>query len=147
MPAAVWVGAGGVFAAVLFAAIGGAGRRTALAVGLVGLTAFIVPTYLQALSDTPVGGLIQPRYVLPLLIMLAVVATVRLDGSVFGLTRGQRWIVAGVLAVANGTALYANLRRYITGTAGKDWNLDRNMQWWWHSAIPPMAICAVGAVA
>jgi hypothetical protein len=147
MPAAVWVGAGGVFAAILFAAVARAGRRTALAVGFVGLVAFLVPTYIQALSDSPVGGWVQPRYVLPLLIMLAVVATVRLDGSAFSLTRGQRWIVVAILAMANGAALYANLRRYVTGTAGKDWNLDHDPAWWWNGAVPPMAVCAIGAIA
>jgi hypothetical protein len=109
--------------------------------------AFLVPAYIQALSDTPVGGLVQPRYVLPLLILLVVVATVRLDATAFGLTRGQRWIVVAVLATANGAALYANLRRYVTGTDGKDWNLDHDPQWWWNTHVPPMAICAVGTVA
>jgi hypothetical protein len=147
MPAVVWVGAGGVFAAVLFAAVARAGRRTALAVGFVGLVTFLVPTYIQTLSDTPVGGLVQPRYVLPLLTLLVLAATVRLDGAAFSLSRGQRWIVVATLAVANGAALYANIRRYVSGTAGKDWNLDQNPQWWWNGLIPPMVICAIGTIA
>jgi hypothetical protein len=147
MPAAVWVGAGGVFAAVLFSAVAGAGRRATWAAGLVGLVAFLVPTYVQALSDSPVGGWVQPRYVLPLLILLITVATVRLDGNAFRLTRGQRWIVVAALAIANGAALYANIRRYVTGTGGRDWNLDRDGQWWWNTHIPPMAICVIGSIA
>jgi hypothetical protein len=146
MPAVVWVGAGAVYAAVLFTATAGAGVRRMVAVGLVGLAAFLVPAYVQVLSDSPIGGWVQPRYVLPLLTMLAIVATVRLDGTAFRLTRGQRWIVLAVLAVANAAALFANVRRYVTGTDGKDWNLDRNVEWWWDSPVRPMAVCIVGVV-
>jgi hypothetical protein len=60
---------------------------------------------------------------------------------------GQRWIVVATLAVANGAALYADVRRYVTGTGGRDWNLDRDGQWWWNTHVPPMAICVIGSIA
>jgi hypothetical protein len=147
MPSVVWVGAGGAFAAVLFSAIGRLGVRQACAVGLVAAGAFLVPTYVQVLADSPVGGLVQPRYVLPLLIILAVTAMVRLDGTAFRITRGQRWIIVAALAVANGAALFTNIRRYVTGTDGKDWNLNQHIEWWWNAPVSPMAVCVIGALA
>jgi hypothetical protein len=79
--------------------------------------------------------------------MLAVVAIARLDGDAFRLTRGQRWTVLGVLAVANAAALFTNIRRYVTGNNAHGFNLDRNAQWWWHGPISPMAVFVVGVCA
>ena len=147
MPAVVWVGAGGGYAAVLFLAIAHAGRRAVVANGLVAVAAFLIPAYIQVWSGSPVGGWVQPRYVLPLLTILAITAMVRLDGAAFRLTRGQRWIIVVVLAVANGAAMFANVRRYVTGTDSRDWNLNNHIEWWWNAPVSPMAVCAIGAIA
>ncbi len=147
MPAVVWVGMWGVFVAVLFLAVAGAGRRRGLAVGAVALAAFVIPTYIQYLTASPVGGLIQPRYVLPLLTLLAATAMVRLDGEAFRLTSGHRWIIATVLIVANTTALFTNLRRYVTGNDVNSWNLDRDAEWWWSIPVSPLTVWALGSLA
>jgi hypothetical protein len=147
MPAMVWVGGGCLYAAVLFYALTSAGRRRMLAAGLVGLAALLVPTYLLYVTDQYVGDFLQPRYVLPLLTMLAVTAMVRLDGAAFRLTRGHRWTVVTILAIANAVALYINIRRYVTGTDVLSWNLNRGIEWWWKIPISPMAVWVIGALA
>jgi predicted membrane protein DUF2142 len=147
MPAVVWVFVGCLYAAVVFYALTGATRRRMLASGLVLLAAWLIPTYLLYITDQYVGDYLQPRYLLPLLTMLAVVAMVRLDGDAFRLTRGQRWVALSVLAGANAFALFTNIRRYVTGTSLLSWNLNRNVQWWWNTPISPMAVCVVGVIA
>jgi hypothetical protein len=147
MPAVVWVGMWGAYAAILFVAVARLSRRRVLAVAVVGGAVLLVPAYLQYLTGTLVGALVQPRYVLPLLTMLAITAMVRLDGEAFRITRGQRWMVVAALAVANAAALYANLRRFVTGNESREWNLDRAAEWWWALPISPLTVCAVTAIA
>jgi hypothetical protein len=148
----VWVAAGGVYAAVLFAALGAPGRRQLAAVGIFASAAIAVPTYILYLSGYQVGDFVQPRYILPLLTLLVATAMVRLDGAAFQLTNVQRWAIVGALTVANALAMHMNIRRYVSGsgdpwTDGFGWNLDRNIQWWWSIPIPPNAVWIVSSIA
>jgi hypothetical protein len=148
MPGVVWVGVWGVFAAVLFAAVTTeVTRRRMLAVGVTGAAALLIPAYVQYLGQTSVGRYVQPRYVLPLLILLGITALVRLDGPPLRVTRGQRWIIVGVLTIANAAAVYMNVRRYVTGVDSKNWNLDSAAEWWWNLPVTPMTLCALVTIA
>jgi hypothetical protein len=147
MPGIVWVFVGCLYAAIVFRAMTGATWRRMFASGLVLLAAWLIPTYLLYITDQRVGDYLQPRYSLPLLTILAVVAMARLDGNAFRLTRGQRWTAVSVLAVANAAALFTNIRRYVSGNSGPNGNLDKNIQWWWNTPISPMTVCVVGAIA
>lgn len=146
MSGIVWVFVGCLYAAIVFYAMTGATWRRMIASGLVLLAAWLIPTYLLYITDQRVGYYLQPRYVLPLFTILAVVAMARLDGNAFRLTRGQRWTAVSVLAVANAAALFANIRRYVSGNTGPSGNLD-NVRWWWSTPISPMAVCVIGAIA
>ena len=147
MPAFVWFGSWSVFIGVLVVAMTGARPRRQLAFGLVALAALAIPTYVVFVSRNSVGG-IQPRYLLPLLTIAAAAALVRVDGSAFRLTRGQRWTLVTVLALANALALHVNMRRYITGTDSGGWDLDKNIEWWWSSVpISPMTLWVLGSAA
>jgi hypothetical protein len=147
LPSVVWLGGWTVLALVLFVALAGATRRRLLAVGLVAAAALAVPAYAQYLIAVPVGGIIQPRYVLPLLTVLAIVAMVRLDGTAFRLTPVQRWTVVGVLSLTHAVTLHTNLRRYLTGTDVTAWNLDRDIEWWWSVPFSPMVLWLVTSAA
>jgi hypothetical protein len=147
MPGVVWVSLWGSYAAMLFVAVTHAHRRLILAVSLVAVATLLIPAYIQYLTAPLVGQYVQPRYILPLLTLLAITAMVRLDGEAFTITRTQRWIVVVVLAVANAAAIYANLRRYTTGNGASTWNLDRIAEWWWSTPISPLTVAAVSAVA
>jgi hypothetical protein len=144
---AVWIGSWTVFAAVVFVAVAGARGRRALAVGLVALAALVVPSYVQYLSGYPVGAVVQARYVLPLLTLFAVTALLRLDGTAFQLTRGQRWFVVAVLTFGNAVALHTNLRRYVTGADWLGFGLDRGVEWWWRIPFSPMTVWTAGVLA
>lgn len=147
MPALVWVSALGIFAATVFVAIAGMDRRRVLAIGLVGAAVWLVPAYIQYLSGVQVGSDVQPRYILPLLTMLAVTALVRLDDGVFRLTQGQRWVFVLALSAANAVALHTNLRRYITGIDVDSLNLNAHREWWWGLPIAPLAVWVLGSLA
>jgi hypothetical protein len=147
LPATVWVASWSIFVAVLVLALTGVNIRTRIAVALVALAAFVIPTYFLVAHGVPVGVGVQPRYLLPLLAMLAVVAMVRLDGAPFRLTTGQRWFVVSALIIANTLALHANIRRYVTGVDEWSVNLNTGVEWWWQAPISPMALWLIGSVA
>jgi hypothetical protein len=146
MPGIVWVASWSVFAAVVFVAVSRAGIRQWLATGLVAAAAVLVPTYLLFIDGSKVGAFVQPRYILPLLAMLVVTVMVRLNGDAFRLTGGQRWIVVGLLTVANAIALHTNIARYTVGVDGASWDLDGRIEWWWHIPITPMMTWLIGAM-
>jgi hypothetical protein len=147
MPGVVWVGIWGIYAATLYVAVAGASRRRSAMVAFVATATLLIPAYVQYQTAPLVGQYVQPRYVLPLLILLAITALVRLDGPAFRLTRGQRWIIVTTLTITNAVAVYMNVRRYVTGIESKSWNLDRAAQWWWNLPITPLTVCFVTAIA
>jgi hypothetical protein len=155
MPGSVWAGMWGLYVAILFVALAGRNRRQLLAVAVVGAAALMIPAYVVgtsalgeavtvAGSKSPLAG-VQPRYVLPLLVLAAIVATLRLEGDAFRLTRGHRWVLVGIVSVANAIALHTNLRRWISGVdVAGGWNLDPSSGWWWSaSPISPFALWAI----
>ena len=147
MPAFVSIGAWTIFAAVTFLGIAYRGRRRAIAVALVGLAVWFVPTYILFISGYRVGDYVQPRYILPLMALFAAAILVRPTGPAFGLSRGQRWTLVLVLGAANASALFVNIRRYVTGTDVLSPNLDRHVEWWWGMPVPPMGVWILGSVA
>jgi predicted membrane protein DUF2142 len=147
MPPLVWVSTWSVFVGVLLLAITGRRGQHAIAIALMAAAVVAIPAYVQYLSGYLVGSVIQPRYILPLLTILGVVALVRVRGTAFRLTNGQRWFVVVLLAAANAVALHANLRRYITGTDVTSYDLDRDAEWWWMTFVSPMALWIVGSLA
>lgn len=148
MPAIVWVSAWSVLVGVVFAALGGADRRQVLALVCIGGAVWVVPGYMQYISGHPVGAAIQPRYILPLIVMLAVIAIARVPGRRPVRWSGGQWVLVVVaLSVANGAALYVNIRRYVTGIDVQQASLDRGREWWWDVPIGPNATWIIGSVA
>jgi hypothetical protein len=147
MPALVWVTTFGIFVLALGMATRGASLRRWLAVGTVAAASWAVPAYIQYLSGAPVGAFVQPRYILPLLTLLAVTATVRLSGTAFRITPHQRWFAVLGLSGANALALFVNLRRYVTGFDDGGLNLDSGAEWWWDAPISPMGVWVLGSLA
>jgi hypothetical protein len=147
MPAAVWLGTWSAFVGLLLAAMRNATRPRIIAVGLIALALLAVPAYYDNLTGDGVGQFLQPRYILPLLIMLVMAALVRLDGVAFRVTPAYRWTLVAVLVIANGWALYANLRRNVFGVDQFTVNIDKNIQWWWSpSPITPMMLALIGSL-
>ena len=147
MPPVVWVSMWGVLAAVVFGGLDRMTWRRALALLAVAGAVVVVPAYLQFLSGAPVGAFIQPRYILPLLVLLAVTALLRTDGAAFRLAPAQRWLLVAVVAGANLVALHRNIRRYVTGLDVESFDLDAGIEWWWGIPLSPMATWLLGSAA
>jgi len=148
MPAIVGIGALCVFIAVAFTGIADASRRKSIAVTGLAIVLWLLPTYVLVRGLNVVGENVQPRYLLPLIVImggLAVLPVVR-RGLTFG--RFQIAAVAVVLIIAQTVALHVNLRRYVTGISHQGWNLNSGIEWWWSDAIvSPMVVWGVGSLA
>lgn len=147
LPGIVWVSCWTAFAAVILVAVDQSRVRGRIAAGLVLMTTLALPTYILMAWGLRVGELIQPRYLLPLLTLLAVTTMVRLDGQAFRLTGLYRWIVVTLLIVANAVALHTNIKRYVVGQDGLSVNLNRDVEWWWQIPLSPMMTWFIGAAA
>lgn len=148
LPGLVWIAAWSALVGVVFAALRGLGRRQTLVVLLVGTGLWVVSGYVQYISGHPVGAWVQPRYLLPLIVVLAIVACVRVGGSVpLRLATSQWLLVVLALSVANSLALHTNIRRYVTGADVRSTDLGAGIEWWWDTPVGPMAVWALGSVA
>ncbi len=147
LPAVVWVTAVAVFAAMTFTGLRSLDWRKALAIAGVLGAVWLFPTYVLVQSNVLVGSEVQPRYILPLLIILGGVALLQRGRAGVLLGRGQAVVIAVALAVAQSVALHFNLRRYVTGSDVVDWNLDDRIEWWWGLPISPMGVWFLGTVA
>lgn len=146
MPAAVSVLAGAVFWGAIFIGVRRAGLRRAAAVVLALGAMWLVPVVLLAQSRMLVGELIQPRYLLPLMIIAVGVASVRVDAA--QAWYGMRFILAGgALTVAFTVALHINIQRYTTGIDVLSTDPGADLEWWWAWAPSPMAAWVGGSLA
>lgn len=148
MPAIVSVGAFAVYVAVVFLGTGLHEKRKTFSLVFLGLVLWLLPTYVLVRGSNVVGQNVQPRYLLPLIILFAGVA-------ILG-TRGRElrpnWVQSGwivlTLGIAESIALYINLRRYLTGIDVQGVNLDVGKEWWWSGlAISPMGIWILGTLS
>jgi len=147
MPGMVWVVTIGVFSAVTFAAVRFLGIRKALVLAAAGLALLVIPFYLQVSTGTLVGNQVQPRYVLPLVIIFAAIALWEPDGRRLEFSAAQWWILGAALAVAQAFALHTNLRRYVTGSDVMNFNLSSGVEWWWNIPITPMWLWVLASAA
>lgn len=145
MPAIVPVFGVSVFSGAVFVGLQRAGWRRLLALAAAFATLWLLPLYLLALTDTTVGDEVQPRYLLPVMVIGLGVASLRAD--VFSAWRGTRAIAGGIaLSAAAAVALLVNLRRYTTGLDGS-YIPGPNPEWWWSFGPSPAAVWVIGSLA
>lgn len=145
-PDGVWVLSFAVFAGALFVGIHAMRGRRVLAVLLALAGMWLVPFALLAQSNAVIGTEVQPRYILPVMIIMIGVASMRPDAAAAWF--GMRYVLAGTaLVISFAVSLYYDIRRYTTGLDGTAINLSRNVEWWWPSAPSPMAVWVVGSLA
>jgi len=135
-----------VLGGLVFAGVAKRDLRKRLAVLLVVLALWFIPVYLLVRSEAYVGAQVQPRYILPLLMMLAALLLLDRDGHL-AIGRLPLWVAAIALSAANAVALHTNMRRYTTGTDGTSIDLGKDLEWWWQGMPGPMAIWAIGSLA
>jgi hypothetical protein len=147
MPAIVWASALGVFAAMCFLGLRSISWRKWTALAIIWVALIVVPVWVLVQSHVIVGAEVQPRYILPLMVMLGGVALLQLPGRLIDPTRTQLWVVGVALSLANAVALHTNIRRYVSGDRIADWNLNRHVEWWWDMPVTPMVVWAIGTAA
>ncbi|MEB0201770.1 DUF2142 domain-containing protein [Cryobacterium sp. 5I3] len=147
LPAVVWVTGLAVFCGVTFSGLRSLPVRKGVALAGIAGALWLIPTYILVRSNTTVGFQVQPRYLLPLIIVLAGVALLPASGMRLDLTRTQRVLVICGLSGANAVALHVNIRRYVTGLDVTSWNLNAHAEWWWRIPVEPMSVWLIGSLA
>lgn len=120
--------------------------RKALAAAAVGLALIVVPVYVLTRGGSSVGVEVQPRYVLPLMVLLAGLLALRTGARTVELARGQLALVVVSLAVVQFIALHTTMRRYITGVDAQGASLDAGIEWWWAGVPSPNVVLVVGSL-
>ncbi|XPP27442.1 MAG: DUF2142 domain-containing protein [Leucobacter sp.] len=143
----VWIVMIGVFVAVVFWGVRVMGRRKALVLALAILALIAMPLYVLHGQQAAVGTEVQPRYILPLMLIFTGVALSGFTRDDLGLSRLQGFVVLFGVAVANALALHTNMQRYLTGLDRSGANLNTNIEWWWSIPISPMTVWFVGSAA
>jgi hypothetical protein len=148
LPAVVYLGGLAAFVAIAFAGIRERSwRKTGIIAGLA-LVLWLLPAYVLFRGNNVVGENVQPRYLLPLIIIVAGVAVFTLVGRGLALGGVQQFFIVIALGMAQSVALHLNLRRYITGINEQGWNLDAGTTWWWAGLpISPMGVWLLGSAA
>ena len=147
MPAVVWVVAFGVFVAVLFFALRLSSWRRSIASFWVLLALWLFPTVVLVQTGAVVGAYVQPRYILPLIVLLAGIVLSNHRSASLGLSTAQLVLLAAPLAVVQALALHTNIRRYTAGANHPTFNLDANRMWWWDIGVGPMSVWVIGSLA
>lgn len=146
MPAAVWVITTAVFAGCLFVGIRLPSARRGTATVLALLAMWLVPFVMLAQSNAVVGNTVQPRYLLPLMLIAVGVASLRVDAE--QAWDGFRYGSAAVcLWIALTVAMHQNMVRYTSGGTGDAIDPGASARWWWPSAPTPMIVWIVGSLA
>ncbi len=138
-----------VFAVVLFVGAARLDMRKAFAAAGVLAVLVALPVYVLTRSGNVVGEVVQPRYFLPVIVLLAMVLLTAIPGAqALALSRLQSLVIVLCLAGAHSLALQVNIRRYVTGTDVQGLNLDAGAEWWWDGAIlGPTALWMLGSAA
>jgi hypothetical protein len=143
----VWVSSAGVFAGLVFLMWSSLSRRRLFT--LLGLASilYFLPLYVLQRGLNHVGEQVQPRYLLPLIVVFAGIAFLGLALGERKLSQLQLVVSLMGLAVANSLALYVNTKRYVSGLDNDSgFSLEANVQWWWSIPVGPMAVWVVGSV-
>jgi hypothetical protein len=147
LPTVVTFGAVAVFAAVAFVGLSRMTRRKlVVTIGLVALL-WLLPVYVLQRSDNIVGVNVQPRYLLPLIVLLGGVILLARRDEFLSLTRLQLVLVVTTLSVVNLVSLHVNIQRYVSGNQHSGLDLDAHESWWWNMAISPDVVWLVGSLA
>ena len=148
LPAIVPGAAVAAFVVVAFAGGGRLNWRKLIASTGVLAVLIVLPVYVLSVGGDRVGRDLQPRYLLPLIVLFVMLLLVDPQRRALRFTRVQTLAILGGLAIANLVALQVNIRRYITGTDSQGFNLDSGAEWWWQGVpFGPGAVWIVGSLA
>lgn len=147
MPAVVPVTSALFFSGVFFSGLAAVSKKKTYALLLIAFALVVLPLYVLTNGGYVVGEWLQPRYLLPLLVMFAGVCWWTADGPSLQLSRAQKIFMIAGLSLANSIALHTNLQRYITGIDVVGLNLNEEIEWWWDFSLSPMVVWTLGTLA
>lgn len=151
VPMMVWLPALATFVAIGFVGLNKVNWRKIFSICLVVLALILLPVYVLQKSHAGVGSLVQPRYLLPLIILLLALLLYPPSGGapvLPTLNRVQLAVVASSISISNSLALHYLIRRYVTGIDNHGWNLNENVEWWWGGTLfSPMLVWVIGSIA
>lgn len=147
LPSVVSFGTISCFVAIGFVGLSRMWGRKLVVVLAAGLALWALPLYVLTRGGQIVGEAVQPRYVLPLIVLLAGLVLLTRAGGRLSLSRAQTVLVIVTLSTVNLVALQLNMRRYITGIDQSALNLDAGIEWWWSGLPSPMFVWIVGSLA
>ncbi|PKH44358.1 Predicted membrane protein [Nocardioides alpinus] len=102
-----------------------------VALGLVGAALVVQPMYLLMQSHVLVGEGVQPRYVLPVLVIFTGLSLLGTRGTTLRLTPPAYWGIVAALGLAHAVALHVQVRRYVTGLDASKILFGDDLEWWW----------------
>jgi hypothetical protein len=131
------------------AAVAAMWGRKALAISLLGLALVAIPLYTLQGGGNFVGENVQPRYILPLAMVLVgiTLSAERSHGRTWSISSRGLGLLVVAASVANLLALHTNIRRYVTGLDVSGVNLNPGREWWWATPVSPTAVWIAGSVA
>jgi hypothetical protein len=148
LPSIVPWAATAAFIAVGFAGLSQISSRRAISVGGVLLVLIVLPVYVLTVGGNSIGTNLQPRYLLPLIVLLSFLLVVNSGRVQIRFGRAQISVILGALAGANLIALHVNIRRYVTGVDEQGVDLSVGAEWWWTGfPVGPTAVWLIGALA
>lgn len=119
------------FAGVMFVAMQKMSARSTIVVGTMAALLVALPLFILHQRQEAVGSFVQPRYLLPLFVLLAVV--IIWNWGERTLNGPQKFVIGTFLVASNALSLYSVIVRYHAGYAG-------NSGLWWSSYAPAMAV-------
>ena len=150
VPQIVLVGTILVLAGVTFLSIRAANKTKIVSILITLGALWGMPLYLLQLGGFQAGEELQPRYLMPLMMVFLGTIVVTQTGMPIITDRARLWFVLGALTLANAIALHTNIRRYTTGIRVQGFNLDSPREWWWPflpDMIGPTFVWAIGALS
>ena len=150
LPAAVWILSGSVFVLSVFVSLKFISKKQLwLAIGLLGVL-YLLPIYVLQQGLNFVGEQVQPRYLLPLILIMAAVLfsnSVFINGP-FHKHPQINVLLIFTVGISNSIALLSNLNRYVN--ASGNWKLPfiHSNSWWWEGlSLSPVAVWIFGSLS
>jgi hypothetical protein len=139
-----------VMAGLVFLSVTSSNRKKLVGMAATLLALWAIPLYLLQLGGFQAGEQVQPRYLVPLVMVFLGTALLTSSGKPLLTDSRSVWFVVVALSVANSIALHTNIRRYTTGIRVQGFNLNEPREWWWPffpDALSPNALWFIGSLA
>ena len=146
-PGLVWFPVVFAFSGVVFLGLRRLNLRKGLGMAMIVALLVLLPMLWLMRDHILVGQQVQPRYLYPLLIILAGVSLLGFHTASAGLGRVHMVLVATAVFLGNLTIQWFTIRRFTTGLDEFWPNLDKNLEWWWGLPFGPMPLWIVGTLA